>query len=75
MISAFLGQIDIFTGIKTVSDEALDSSPLLNKIGEAVDEAFLNAVQKSALIPTLSRRLRMSLSSCTRRFTGRASVR
>lgn len=51
MISAFLGQIDIFTGIKTVSDEALDSSPLLNKIGEAVDEAFLNAVQKISINP------------------------
>lgn len=51
MISAFLGQIDIFTGIKTVSDEALDSSPLLNQIGEAVDEAFLNAVQKISINP------------------------
>lgn len=51
MISAFLGQIDIFTGIKTVSDEALDSSPLLNQIGEAVDEAFLNAVQKISIDP------------------------
>lgn len=51
MISAFLGQINIFTGIKTVSDEALDSSPLLNQIGEAVDEAFLNAVQKISINP------------------------
>ena len=51
MISAFLGKINIFTGIKTVSDEALDSSPLLNQIGEAVDEAFLNAVQKISIDP------------------------
>lgn len=51
MISAFLGQIDIFTGIKTVSDETLDNSPLLNKIGEEVDEAFLNAVQKISINP------------------------
>ena len=75
MISAFLGKINIFTGIKTVSDEALDSSPLLNQIGEAVDEAFLNAVQKISIDPDVIASVADSLSSCTRRFTGRASAR
>lgn len=49
MISSFLEKIDIFDGIKLISDEELDSSPLLTRIGEEVDEAFLNAVQKISI--------------------------
>ncbi len=49
MISGFLEKIDIFDGIKLISDEELDSSPLLTRIGEEVDEAFLNAVQKISI--------------------------
>ena len=51
MISGFLSKIDIFDGIQLISDEELDQSPLLNLIGEDVDKAFLDAVQKISINP------------------------
>lgn len=49
MISSFLEKIDLFDGIKLIPDEELDNSPLLTRIGDEVDEAFLNAVQKISI--------------------------
>lgn len=51
MISAFLENIDIFSGVKIMPNEELEQSPLFNKIGETVDEAFLDAVQKISINP------------------------
>lgn len=53
MISGFLKKIDIFEGIKLISDEELEQSSLLNLIGEEVDKEFLDAVQKISINPDI----------------------
>mgnify|MGYP004636256557 CR=1 FL=1 len=49
VIAEVLDSFDIFKDVKTISDKELDSSPLLNIIGEEVNEAFLDAVYKQSI--------------------------
>lgn len=49
VIAEVLDSFDIFKDVKTISDKELDGSPLLNIIGEEVNEAFLDAVYKQSI--------------------------